>query len=177
MSSCAIPARLIPFGQLHLCHPGDKVRFLGCVSGYSVESGYLYLQPPRQSSRNGQDTATIHEIKGTQHHLPSIIAEVDTTLVREHLGRQDIIAGSYLNIIGYVQSKSTGNRRLRPARIDVYSTAQIDRETRTRYEEDYDFNVHKVRIQSIVIWTSNQVDTKLYSEALEARMRCFEDES
>lgn len=85
MSNGPLPSVRCLLSSLPTKHVGDKVRFLGCVIGYSTHSATLSLQ----------------------HEYPSgnkTTANVDVTLLLENLGSEQTDIGQWIHIIGYITS-------------------------------------------------------------------------
>ncbi|GIZ42175.1 hypothetical protein CKM354_000545300 [Cercospora kikuchii] len=80
------PARLILLDQAQLQAPGTKIRLLGCVHAYHIESATLVLKV---------------DYPGTKSKTPTLLATIDNVLENVH---HDLLqVGSWLNIVGYVQ--------------------------------------------------------------------------
>ncbi|KAF9728711.1 hypothetical protein PMIN06_004082 [Paraphaeosphaeria minitans] len=83
-----VASTLLLLGELDKCAPGTKVRFLGCVDEYVLESATLRLKHNHPTS----DTPKI--------------ANVNIEHVLESIKRYEIDVGSWVNVIGY-----TGRRK------------------------------------------------------------------
>ncbi|KAK0735612.1 CST complex subunit Ten1 [Apiosordaria backusii] len=92
MSFGPLPSQLCLLSSLSQKDVGDKVRFLGCVTSYSIASGILTLQ--YRGSEDGQLS----------------FAAVDVNLVLQSLGAEQTRVGEWVNVIGYVTS--TDSRKL-----------------------------------------------------------------
>ncbi|CRK23169.1 hypothetical protein BN1708_013638 [Verticillium longisporum] len=86
MSRGPLPSQICLLADLSVKSPGDKVRFLGCVTAYTVATATLVLC---HSFPSGTDTA----------------AHVDVKLVLESLTGEQVRIGEWVNIIGYITSK------------------------------------------------------------------------
>ncbi|KAK4679243.1 hypothetical protein QC764_202430 [Podospora pseudoanserina] len=86
MSFGPLPSQLCLLSSLSQKDIGDKVRFLGCVTSYSTESGVLTLQ--YRGSEDRQLT----------------FASVDVNLVLQSLKAEQTRLGEWVNVIGYVTS-------------------------------------------------------------------------
>ncbi|CAP72813.1 uncharacterized protein PODANS_2_2430 [Podospora anserina S mat+] len=86
MSFGPLPSQLCLLSSLSQKDIGDKVRFLGCVTSYSTESGVLTLQ--YRGSEDRQLT----------------FASVDVNLVLQSLKAEQTRVGEWVNVIGYVTS-------------------------------------------------------------------------
>ena len=88
MSSAPLPTRLVFLNDLSTLAPGEKVRFLGCVTEYNISTGTLTLQHAYPSSSgNGCFTAN-----------------VDVNLLLSTLKSTDTQVGEWVNVMGYVQA-------------------------------------------------------------------------
>ncbi|KAI5462452.1 CST complex subunit Ten1 [Mariannaea sp. PMI_226] len=86
MSRGPIPSNLQLLSNLPSRPVGEKVRFLGCVTSYSTESGCLslgHLYP-----------------RGT-----NVTVLVDSNLLLESLTSETTRVGEYVNVIGYITAK------------------------------------------------------------------------
>lgn len=83
-----LPSTLVDFSQLHRCSEGDKVRFLGCVTGYNTETGEVTLQ---------------HK----SHDCRDKTALVDVNLLLETLNTSLMRIGEWVNIMGYVTKQES----------------------------------------------------------------------
>ncbi|KAL5117052.1 hypothetical protein ACEQ8H_005011 [Pleosporales sp. CAS-2024a] len=83
-----VPSNLVFLSDLGTCKPGLKVRFLGCVDAYAVETATLRLK----------------------HHYPTstrhAVANVDVEHVLERMTRHELDVGTWLNVMGYVQPRT-----------------------------------------------------------------------
>ncbi|KAK4657947.1 hypothetical protein QC762_202430 [Podospora pseudocomata] len=86
MSFGPLPSQLCLLSSLSQKDIGDKVRFLGCVTSYSTESGVLTLQ-----------------YKGSEDRQLTF-ASVDVNLVLQSLKAEQTRVGEWVNVIGYVTS-------------------------------------------------------------------------
>ncbi|KAI1381033.1 CST complex subunit Ten1 [Hypoxylon crocopeplum] len=85
MSSGPPPSVRCLLSSLVTKHVGDKVRFLGCVTGYSTHSAILILQHECPKGNTGK-------------------ACVDVTLLLENLKSEQTDIGQWVHVIGYVTS-------------------------------------------------------------------------
>ncbi|KAK0668858.1 CST complex subunit Ten1 [Cercophora samala] len=104
MSFGPLPSQLCLLSSLSQKDVGDKVRFLGCVTSYSTESGVLTLQ-----------------YKGSEDRQLTF-ASVDVNLVLQSLKAEQTRIGEWVNVIGYVTS--TDSKRLRDTNsvVEVQAT-------------------------------------------------------
>ncbi|KAI2779691.1 CST complex subunit Ten1 [Daldinia loculata] len=85
MSYGPLPSIRCLLSHLSKRHVGDKVRFLGCVTGYSTHSATLTLQ---------------HEYpKGTKTRVGA-----DVTLLLQNLNSEQTDIGQWVHVIGYITS-------------------------------------------------------------------------
>ncbi|KAI0179342.1 CST complex subunit Ten1 [Hypoxylon sp. FL1284] len=85
MSFGPLPSERCLLSDLLKKHVGDKVRFLGCVTGYSTHSATLALR---------------HEYPEGAH----VSARVDVKLLLEKLNAEQTDIGQWVHVIGYVTS-------------------------------------------------------------------------
>ncbi|KUI58586.1 hypothetical protein VP1G_10959 [Cytospora mali] len=106
MFSAPLPSKLTLLSSLPSQEFGEKVRFLGCVTSYSMASAQLTLHHdfPKQSGVN---------------------ALVDVRLLLERLTAEQTSVGQWVNIIGYISSapsapvKRSSNRRMEHPTVHV----------------------------------------------------------
>ncbi|KAI4861726.1 CST complex subunit Ten1 [Hypoxylon rubiginosum] len=85
MSSGPLPSQRCLLSDLTTRHVGDKVRFLGCVTGYSTHSAILTLQ---------------HEYpRGTR-----VKVNTDVALLLQKLNAEQTNVGQWVHVIGYITS-------------------------------------------------------------------------
>lgn len=82
------PTTLVTFSDLHNCILGDKVRFLGCVTGYRTDIGEVTLQHKSQDCRDKT-------------------ALVDVNLLLETLNTPLMRIGEWVSVIGYVTEQES----------------------------------------------------------------------
>ncbi|KAL2045664.1 hypothetical protein N7G274_002094 [Stereocaulon virgatum] len=87
MSNGPLPTTLTFLTLLPTHTAGAKVRFLGCVTHYTLRTGILELQ---------------HAYLPSSSHK-RVLALVDVNLLLETLKREDTQVGAWVNIIGYVE--------------------------------------------------------------------------
>ncbi|KAK0752415.1 telomere capping, CST complex subunit-domain-containing protein, partial [Schizothecium vesticola] len=80
------PSQLCLLSSLPFKEAGDKVRFLGCVSSYSISSATLTLIHPRPDDRS------------------PVRALVNVDLVLARLGSEQTRVGEWVNVLGYITS-------------------------------------------------------------------------
>ncbi|MCJ1450745.1 hypothetical protein MMC28_001079 [Mycoblastus sanguinarius] len=96
MSNGPLPTTLSFLSSLPSLSNGSKVRFLGCVTKYTLSTGTLELQhtyPPPPAI--------------------NVIALVDVTLLLEGLKREDMQVGEWVNVVGYVEEIIKEGKRKR----------------------------------------------------------------
>ncbi|CAK7272993.1 hypothetical protein SEPCBS119000_005418 [Sporothrix epigloea] len=85
----AVPASEICFlSDLVKKKPGQKVRFLGCVTEYDLASGILTMQHQYQNRHTP--------------HRTDVRARVHIDLVLERLTAEQTSVGAWINVLGYV---------------------------------------------------------------------------
>ncbi|KAI0813392.1 CST complex subunit Ten1 [Xylaria sp. FL0064] len=93
MSSGPLPSKRCLLSALCKKQVGEKVRFLGCVTGYSTHSARLTLK----------------------HHCPKenddVEALVDINLLLETLKSEQTDAGQWVHVIGYITFVNPGSSR------------------------------------------------------------------
>ena len=145
MGSVSLPTRIHHLSDLSQLPSGAKVRFLGCVIAYSTENGHLYLQSPTPKAQLGERNVKFDEQQmeaGTMAR--AVIAELEISLIREDLRESDTAIGTWLNVVGYVQSIAKPKSGL-----------------------------CKPKVQALAVWDAGSVNIEAYSEALDARNRIF----
>ena len=85
VSNGPLPSSLVLLSDLQKSSPGQKVRFLGCVTTYSTENAILTLQHDYPAGNNLQ-------------------ALVEVELVLSTLKSDHTRSGEWVNVIGYVKS-------------------------------------------------------------------------
>ncbi|MCJ1244570.1 hypothetical protein MMC30_001768 [Trapelia coarctata] len=89
-----LPSTLVFLSDLPHLPSGSKVRFLGCVSRYSTQSGNLYLQH-----------AYPKPVAGKQAEK-EVTAVADLELLGDTVKTTDTQIGEWVNVIGTVGEKS-----------------------------------------------------------------------
>ncbi|RCI09009.1 hypothetical protein L249_5092 [Ophiocordyceps polyrhachis-furcata BCC 54312] len=114
MSRGPVPSRLCLLSSLPDRPEGEKVRFLGCVTSYSVASASLVLCHlwPRDAK---------------------VTVSVDVQLVLQSLGEELTRVGEWINVIGYV--RGTGGDSARVQALMLWSTGPLDIQ---RYETSFE---------------------------------------
>lgn len=81
------PTRLVLLHQIHAQDPGTKIRVLGCVHEYKIDSGTLVLKGEYGASTSYKSTvfAGIH----------NVLESVESDLLQ---------VGAWVNIVGYVRA-------------------------------------------------------------------------
>lgn len=150
MSNGPLPTRLVFLSDLPTQAHGNKVRFLGCVTRYTLSTGVLELQH-------------------VYHPPPKIptIAFVDVNVVLEGLKREDTQVGAWINVVGYVEEvvregkRGQGQEKMGPG-------------TRNGERVQEGPRVIGVRVQAIVLWNAGGVKIGEYERTLENRLNLEE---
>ena len=129
-SNGPLPAQLTLLSSLPSYASGSKVRFLGCVNSYNSQKGILELTHAYPSSIDG----------------PIIRAIVDVNVILETMRRDDLEAGAWVNVLGYVQGrkKNAGDGAV------------------------------SVNVQAIMIWGAGSVELGKYETAVSERLSAVE---
>ncbi|PFH61334.1 hypothetical protein XA68_17636 [Ophiocordyceps unilateralis] len=117
MSRGPVPSRLCLLSSLPERRLGEKVRFLGCVTSYSMASASLFLGHlwPRDSG---------------------VLVAVDVKLVLQALGEELTRVGEWVNVIGYVVAgERGGGASVRVQALMVWPTGPLDIQ---RYETSFE---------------------------------------
>ncbi|KAF3008159.1 hypothetical protein E8E14_003905 [Neopestalotiopsis sp. 37M] len=85
MSKGPLPSKRCLLADLPTHEVGDKVRFLGCVDSYAIQTGVLSLSHKFPSSR-------------------SVKASVDVKLLLENLRSGQTDVGQWVHVLGYITS-------------------------------------------------------------------------
>ncbi|KAI8930780.1 hypothetical protein NX059_011807 [Plenodomus lindquistii] len=82
-----VPSNLVLLADIEHCAPGAKVRFLGCIHEYLVQSAIVRLRHdcPPSTSRN--------------------VVNVDMEHVLDRLKHDEVDVGTWINVIGYIQQR------------------------------------------------------------------------
>ena len=151
MSNGPLPPTLTFLSALPTHPPGTKIRFLGCVTNYTLHKGILELQhayPPPPSHK-------------------SIFALVDVNLLLETLKREDTQVGAWVNIVGYVEGIVKEGKR-----------GEMREKERDVEAEQWDgAPVVYVRVQAIMLWSAGGVKIAEYEKALRERLKVYGDKS
>ncbi|KAF2832429.1 hypothetical protein CC86DRAFT_89392 [Ophiobolus disseminans] len=86
-----VPSTLVLLSDLANCSSGAKVRFLGCVDEYVVQTATLRLKHDYPLSS------------------PPIVANVDMEHVLERIKHHELDVGTWLNVIGNVDRRGEQN--------------------------------------------------------------------
>ena len=152
MSNGPLPSRLVFLSDLPTQAHGNKVRFLGCVTRYTLSTGVLELQH-------------------AYHPPPKIptIAVVDVNVVLEGLKREDTQVGAWINVVGYVEEMVREGKRGQGQVQEKMGPATRNGE---RVREGP--RVVRVRVQAIVLWNAGGVKIGEYERTLENRLKLEE---
>ncbi|WYZ41469.1 hypothetical protein EsH8_V_000364 [Colletotrichum jinshuiense] len=91
MSRGPLPSQLCLLSDLPSKSPGEKVRFLGCVTSYSLGSAVLTLE---HGFPQGSDVSAL----------------VDVQLLLGTLKSDQTRIGEWVNVVGYLTPSSSGTR-------------------------------------------------------------------
>ena len=149
MSNGPLPSRLVFLSDLPTQAHGNKVRFLGCVTRYTLSTGVLELQH-------------------AYHPPPKIptIALVDVNVVLEGLKREDTQVGAWINVVGYVEEVVREGKR-GPGQVQEKMGPATRNGERVREGP----RVVRVRVQAIVLWNAGGVKIGEYERTLENRLK------
>lgn len=145
-SSGPLPTILTFLSHLPSFAVGCKVRFLGCVTCYRISTGVLELQH------------TSHACADT-----TVSALVDVKLLLDHIKREDLVIGAWVNIVGYVQgvarqnigAENRGNGRAQDAGTVIAKRKQVV----------------DIGVQAVMLWTANSVRLADYEKAVSNRLK------
>lgn len=144
MSNGPLPTTLTFLSSLPTSPTGSKVRFLGCVTHYTLSNATLSLQHSYPASQAG-----------------TVVALVDASLLLEGLKRENTQVGAWVNIIGYVEGVY-GKRE------------EVKKKSKSGGEgiaTGSDMEPVKVRIKAVVMWSAGSLKLGAYEAALEERLR------
>jgi len=152
MNHGPLPTRLAFISDLPNLAQGTKVRFLGCVTGYTLSTGTLTLQ---------------HAYPPPPHRCATV--QVDANLLLENMKSTDARVGEWLNVIGYIErgaSKTQGPK-------DLEEGSRIrKRKPRT---EDVVERGGEVKVQAVMLWSAGAIKLREYEKHLEDRKRMEQD--
>ncbi|KAK2057709.1 hypothetical protein LY76DRAFT_606045 [Colletotrichum caudatum] len=124
MSRGPLPSRLCLLSDLPMRSPGEKVRFMGCVTSYSTQSAVLTLE---------------HSFPKGSH----VSALVDVQLLLGTMKPNQTQIGEWVNVVGYVKPSPPGTRTRGTAQepekaavqaLILWSTGPLDLQ---RYESTF----------------------------------------
>ena len=152
MNKGPLPTRVVFLSELSNLPHGTKVRFLGCVTHYTLSTGTLTLQHAYPPPLHGR-----------------AMAQVDVNLLLETMKSTDTQVGEWVNVMGYVE-RAAGEvvkaRRALEAGNHSKATKLRDKGVNKLKEE-----VHKVKVQAIMLWSAGSVKLGEYEKNLEDRQR------
>ena len=149
MNNGPLPTTLVFLSDLPSQAHGDKVRFLGCVTRYSISTGVLELQHVSQ-------------------HSPArtIIALVDVNVILESLKREDTEVGAWVNVVGYVEEVLKDGKRQQGQEqgkaIPTKKNGDCAREGP---------RAMMVRVHAVMLWSAGAVKIGEYEKVLEERLK------
>lgn len=149
MNNGPLPTRLVFLSDLPTQAHGTKVRFLGCVTRYTVSTGTIELQhayPPQPPT--------------------PMVALVDVNVILESLTREDTQVGAWVNIMGYVErvlKEGKSGQRQAQGRVPVAKDKR-------KWEMEAPKAV-RVKVQAIILWSAGGVKIGEYERTLEERLK------
>ncbi|KAI0996207.1 hypothetical protein K3495_g11972 [Podosphaera aphanis] len=107
MQNSPLPSKLTLLCDLRKFDPGTKVRFLGCVTEYSTEEAVLTLE----------------------HNYPPgnpVKVQLDVNLTLETMKSSHCQSGSWVNVIGYIQSEASSTVYVQAVLIWLLGPSSLD---------------------------------------------------
>ncbi|KAH6621930.1 CST complex subunit Ten1 [Boeremia exigua] len=101
-----VASNLVLLSDLETTAQGTKVRFLGCVDEYVVQTATLRLK---------------HNYPAASH---AVIANVDVVHVLERIKTHEMEVGTWINVIGYVERRK--ERGVFVQAIAIWSAGNVD---------------------------------------------------
>jgi len=147
MNHGPLPSRLAFIADLPSLPHGCKVRFLGCVTSYTLSTGTLTLQ---------------HAYPPPPHSCATV--QVDANLLLGNMKSTDTRIGEWINVIGYIEwgaSKAQGAKKVEGNGI---------RKRRPR-AEDVVKRGGEVKVQAVMLWSAGAIKLGEYEKHLEDRKR------
>lgn len=149
MNNGPLPTTLVFLSDLPSQAHGDKVRFLGCVTRYSISTGTLELQHVSQFSP-----------------ARTTVALVDVNVILESLKREDMEVGAWVNVIGSVEEVlKDGKRRQGQEQGKAISMQKNGNCARERP------SAIMVRVHAVMLWSAGAVKIGDYEKVLEDRLK------
>ena len=149
MNNGPLPTTLVFLSDLPSQAHGDKVRFLGCVTRYSISTGVLELQHVSQLSP-----------------ARTTVALVDVNVILESLKREDMEVGAWVNVVGYVEEVLKDDKRqegqAQGKAIAMKKNGNCAREGP---------RAMMVRIHAVMLWSAGAVKIGEYEKVLEERLK------
>ncbi|KAF7574234.1 Ten1 domain containing protein [Pyrenophora tritici-repentis] len=108
MSSTPVASNLVLLRDLPTCPHGTKVRFLGCVDEYIVETATLRLK---------------HDYPVSS---PPLVANLNIEHVLDRVKRHEVDVGTWLNVIGYVQRRITDKEGVFVQALCIWDAGNLD---------------------------------------------------
>ncbi|CAF9913758.1 MAG: hypothetical protein GOMPHAMPRED_008018 [Gomphillus americanus] len=139
-----VASRLVRVRDLSALPSDAKVRFLGCIIRYDVDTGILLLDEARYEETAAADGPESSVTK-------QIIAGVNIELVSD-MKAEKLVPGTWLNVIGYVKGL-----KHKPVSIQTAAGEKV---------------FHGIRIQALALWDTGPLDIDEYFRALDARKAC-----
>ena len=149
MNNGPLPTTLVFLSDLPSQAHGDKVRFLGCVTRYSISTGVLELQHVSQLSP-----------------ARTIVALVDVNVILESLKREDLEVGAWVNVVGYVEELLKDGKRQQG---QEQGKAILVKKNGNSAREGP--RAMMVRVHAVMLWSAGAVKIGEYEKVLEARLK------
>ena len=149
MNNGPLPTTLVFLSDLPSQAHGDKVRFLGCVTRYSISTGVLEIQHVSQLAS-----------------ARAVVAQVDVNVILESLKREDMEVGTWVNVVGYVQEVLKDGRR--EQRQEQGKAISVKKNGNCAREGP---RAMMVRVHAVMLWSAGAVKIGEYEKVLEARLR------
>jgi len=134
-SNAPVASNLVFLYQLNDQPPNTKVRFLCCVVDYNEQNGCLTVE---------------HRYPRVVTGPACISAVVDLGLVLETTRCSLLQTGSWVNVVGYVQSVATVKRRISSAKANRQSNVETS----------------LPKVQAVLIWDAGAVQLDKYEETI-----------
>lgn len=150
MNRGPLPTRLVFLSELAGLPNRTKVRFLGCVTSYSLSAGTLTLRhayPPPPS--------------------PCSTIEVDVNLLFDNLKSTDTQVGEWVNVTGYVERQEgiPWKKERNGVSKNGEETTTSDKAEGTRVKQ----KPARVKVQALMLWSAGGIKLSQYETALEER--------
>ncbi|KAL8763081.1 MAG: hypothetical protein Q9184_001041 [Pyrenodesmia sp. 2 TL-2023] len=151
MSTAPLPTRLTFLSDLPTIPPGEKVRFLGCVTHYSTVTGTITLQHAYSSTSVPQTICPT--------------ATVDVNLLLSALKSTDTQVGEWVNVLGYVQGLVDNDGAIRRV------VGRVGAGLRDMNKHKVERQIGIVGVQAVMLWSAGGVRLADYEKAVEMRKK------